>query len=101
MSAIIVCPSEEHWLIIQEFLDACGEGAIVIPPEVQKKMKQKIFSSVGGNCLDICLDGSYIDYAFEDSDICVDVAGFFDDDEPNWALQAVIDSVQEDQEDEE
>jgi hypothetical protein len=63
MAAYVVTPSPENWPVIKEFLESCGEGAIVLAPELTSALGKDI-------------EGTYLpDYEFSggDADIWIDV----------------------------
>ena len=41
MAAYIVAPSRKDWDVISRFLGDCREGAIVVPPHVADRFKEK------------------------------------------------------------
>ncbi len=65
MAAYIIKPTAEQWSVLKDFLDACGEGAIIIPPAVVGELGEQ------GVHIE---DGALIDYDFGgESDIWIDV----------------------------
>ena len=65
MAAYVIKPTAEQWSVIKDFLDACGEGAIIIPPAVDGEIKEQ------GLHIE---DGALINYDFGgESDIWIDV----------------------------
>lgn len=65
MAAYIIKPTADQWSVLKDFLDACGEGAIVIPPAVDCELEEQ----------DVHIKkGTLIDYDFGgESDIWIDV----------------------------
>lgn len=65
MAAYIIKPTIAQWSVIKDFLDTCGEGAIIIPPAVDGELEEQ------GVHIE---DGALIDYDFGgESDIWIDV----------------------------
>lgn len=66
MSAYVIQPSKKDWKVISAFLSEVREGAIVVPPEHQAKLKEACGGAVASYVSDY--DG------FSDPDYVIDIA---------------------------
>lgn len=87
MAAQIVTPSTADWPTILRFLDASGEGALVIPPDIQTELAER-----GRDPTDL-VD---LDYDFGgDPDIWIDVLRSLDPhEEGSYAAEEIIAALQ-------
>jgi hypothetical protein len=66
MAAYVIRPTEQEWAAIEAFLARCGEGAVVIPPDMVERLTEAHRA--------IPEDGELVDYDFGgDPDYALDV----------------------------
>lgn len=86
MAAKVICPTDEEWAVLQGIFSRCGDGAVLLSPEVRSKLRDWKHRDPD--------NAELPDYGFGDEpDVVLDV--YTDPTREHFSLDAILDALEQ------